>query len=55
MTRSISISLAILLAVAIAAPLIGSSHIELRRASRAFPPTTKFSSTRACPESCWPS
>src|SRR3984893_5407009 len=32
MTRSIWISLAILLAVAIAAPLIGSSHIELRRA-----------------------
>jgi iron complex transport system permease protein len=32
MTRSIWISLVILIAVAIAAPLIGSSHIELRRA-----------------------
>ena len=32
MTRPLWLSLAILLTVAIAAPLIGSSHIELRRA-----------------------
>ena len=38
MTRSVWISLAILIAVAIAAPLIGSSHIELRRALAGISP-----------------
>ena len=31
MTRSVLVSLAVLIVVAIAAPLIGSSHIELSR------------------------
>src|SRR5579864_3610179 len=38
MTRSVWLSLAILIAVAIADPLIGSSHIELRRALAGLSP-----------------
>src|SRR5580693_6431843 len=38
MTRSVWISLTILIAVAIAAPLIGSAHIELRRALAGISP-----------------